>query len=135
MYLDKTFDFEPIGQDNNTNPSTFALNTTILPFSKVYKDLFYHYEKAYDEGNTNPNFSKYNFRDIQILLFRYASNAKKDPKMAEIMKDIDTKLDDGLYNSGNVRSACQGPYGNFLNSYDDAINSKSSCNIIYLKVL
>ena len=135
MYLDKILEFEPKGMDKNSNPSTLTLDTTILPFSKVYKDLFYHYEKAYDNNINNSNFTKYNFRDIQILLLRYAIDAKKNHKMAYIMKDIDTKLDDGLYNSGNVRSACQGPYGNFLNSYDDAINSKSSCHIIYLKVL
>ena len=135
MYLDKTLEFEPKGRDTNANPSTVTLNTTILPFSKVYKDLFYHYEKAYDGNNKNSKYSKYNFKNIQLLLLRYAADAKKDYKMAYIMRDMDNKFDDGKYNSGNIRSACNGPNGYFYNSYNEAINNKSSCNILYLKVL
>ena len=135
MYLDKTLEFEPKGMDKNSNPSTLTLNTTILPFSKVYKDLFYHYEKAYDSNNKNPKYAKYHFKDIQILLFRYAADAKKDYKMAYIMRDIDNKLDDGIYNSGHVRSTCDGPNERYYNSYNEAINNKSSCDILYLKVL
>jgi hypothetical protein len=47
---------------------------------------------------------------------------------------IDKKIDDGIYNSGEVRGACAGA-GNGKTSYESAISLKTHCLWLYFKVL
>ncbi len=48
-----------------------------------------------------------------------------DPK---ILKSIDEKIDDGIFNSENFRGACHGNASYGYNTYDSAIDNGKKCN-------
>lgn len=51
------------------------------------------------------------------------------------MKQIDEKLDDGVYNSGKLRDSCYGATGGRgQNSYDNVIQNKKSCDAFNYKM-
>ena len=62
MYLAKTMEFEPQGSAESSNPALYSINTKVVPFSKILKDMFLYYELTYDEKKGNdPLYSKHKF--------------------------------------------------------------------------
>lgn len=137
MYLDKTLDFEPKGQANSTNPALYTTDIQTVPFSKIFTNMFAYYEKTKDDNIKNIKYSKYDFNDIQALVVRYPNIATldKNKRIPHFMKDIDIKTDDGEYNDGNVRSSCGGKNAFAYNSYDEAIERNSTCDVNFFKIL
>ena len=100
LYLNKIIDFEP----KKKTPSTAMLSELNggCPYSKVFPDYVYFYEKGVHE--TNQNSAKYLMQEKTWLTFRkkYNPNIK-----VKIFKKLDQKLDDNIWNSGNFRSNCR----------------------------
>ena len=138
MYLAKTMEFEPQGSAESSNPALYSINTKVVPFSKILKDMFLYYELTYDEKKGNdPLYSKHKFDYVQTLVLRYLDieASKKSTEIPHIMKYIDIKLDDGKYNSGSIRSSCGGKKSFAYNSYDEAVEEKSTCEVNFFKIL
>ena len=135
MYLDKTLEFEPKGTVASNNPSSYEKGTEILPSSNIMKDMFYFYELGSDDGNKDSSYAKVNLNYKQLLSLKYYNNVEQKLNLPTIMKDIDTKIDDGEYNNGVFRTSCSGNKSFGFNSYDDAVNAKKSCRTVYLQIL
>ncbi len=117
LYLEKIIDFAP-DKDNITVVGKG------YPYSKNFKDGYFALTSfsdnytACDDGKdycwiNNSNAGNY------VLLLELSNEIE-----AKTVKSIDEKIDDGIYNSGNMRGKC----GNGRSDYD--ANSKCN-NIIY----
>lgn len=137
MYLDKTLNFEPKGEANSTNPALYTTDIQTVPFSKTFTNMFIYYEKCSDDNIKNEKYSKYDFNDIQTVVVRYPNIATldKNKRIPHFMKYIDIKTDDGKYNDGSIRSSCGGKNPFAYNSYDEAIEKNSSCDVNFFKIL
>ena len=137
MYLDKTLNFEPKGEANSANPAYYTTDIQTVPFSKTFTNMFIYYEKTKDDNIKNIQYSKYNFNAVQTVVIRYPDidTVKKNKKIPYFMKDVDMKIDDGEYNDGNVRSSCNGKNAFAYNSYDEAIERDSTCDVNFFKIL
>ena len=129
LYLSKIIDFESKGNDttlNDIKPSSYY-----VPRSNVFKDnIYFHYETASDDQKKE-GYSKSGFRQEQTIVARYFNGKKTEKDFTEAIKYFDKKIDDGQYNSGNVRGTCYNAYI----SYDEALNSKNYCRIVFYKLL
>lgn len=123
MYLENTSDFKPKPSSNNVGEG--------YPYSKVFKKSYYvisYFSSSGSSGSYSENVKLYS---PYIFLFTYEEAKTVTPK---IYKQIDEKVDDGLYNSGSMISACQTTIANYSTiDYDEAIANKKDgqCNELY----
>ena len=105
LYLEKIIDFEP----KNTNIESEGkyidqlnlANNGALPKSNTFKGFVYSYR--YDEGSDKQDYYRYNNREtISVGIFA----DENDNGVLKIIKNLDKKIDDGIYNSGNMRGYC-----------------------------
>ncbi len=120
LYLEKIIDFEP----KNTNIEAEGVyidqlnlaNNGAVPKSNTFKDFVYSYR--YDGGSNDQNFFRYNNRETTSVEIFTDENDNSVPK---IIKNLDKKIDDGIYNSGNMRGFCSASGGRFgYTGYDNA---------------
>lgn len=129
LYLSKIIDFESKGNDTTLND--IKSSSYYVPRSNVFKDnIYFHYETASDDQKKE-GYSKSGFRQEQTIVARYFNGKKTEKDFAEAMKYSDEKIDDGIYSSGNIRGTCDLAY----TSYDEAINNKKYCRILFYKLL
>lgn len=132
LYLEGITDFQPKNAGSSTLTETLAKNGGI-PYSKTLKSFFSYFENG-REDNSLSTHVKYGMKEDEIYFTNSVGsmvNLREDPK---IFKFVDEKLDDGIYNSGVVRSACEGAANNGCNSYDSAIDNKKKCSTLYYKI-
>lgn len=130
LYLSKIIDFESKGNENEGLLENITSSTYYVPRSNVFKDIFFHYETATDDQKKE-GYSKSGFAQEQTIVARYFNEQKTEKDFTEAMKYFDIKTDDGIYNSGKVRGTCNKGYI----SYDEAINTKQYCRILFYKLL
>lgn len=120
LYLEKIIDFEPTPGKYGPGYGT--------PYSKVFPSGYYSF---YSYGVTSKTGSEF-YTDIKnaspyLNFYNTADNYKQTQRF----KDIDTKLDDGLYNRGIIRayniSSSDG-------TYDSAIKNKTRATDLYYNV-
>lgn len=69
-----------------------------------------------------------------VLLSAFILNSMKE-KMLKPIYFIDKKLDDGIYNSGNVRAGCYlSSYVDPCSDYEEGINKKGFADFPYFRV-
>ena len=129
LYLSKIIDFESKGNDttlNDIKPSSYY-----VPRSNVFKDnIYFHYETATDDQKKE-GYAKSGFAQEQTIVARYFKGKTYQKDFTEAMKYFDIKTDDGIYSSGKIRGTCNIGYI----SYDEAINTKQYCRILFYKLL
>ncbi len=129
LYLEKILGFEPKDTGNTSGHwlSHIALaNNGALPRSNHQNETIIYYQYSnyptqngiYAQGMVG-NLIVFNPEDKYVI----------DPT---IIKNIDQKLDNGIFNSGILRGMCQGPRSYGYNTYDDAINSNKKCAWFFL---
>ena len=130
LYLSKIIDFESKGNENEGLLGNITSSTYYVPRSNVFKDIFFHYETATDDQKKE-GYSKSGFAQEQTIVARYFKGKTYQKDFAEAMKYFDIKTDDGIYSSGKIRGMCHRGYI----SYDEAINTKQYCRIVFYKLL
>lgn len=120
LYLSKIIDFKP-------DPSNINVAGKGYPYSNVFKDGYFYFTN-YMSGSTSYYMKDEPSTTIESLnLQHHNSKENSDPK---IFKKIDEKLDDGIYNTGNIRGRCySGSY-----SYDSSITNGYKCSTINFKI-
>ncbi len=133
LYLEGILDFEP-KNTNNTSGHKYAhialANNGAIPKSKYEKYIMIYYQY---QNNTNTTSGSYNQGLVgNALTFNPGDKFIIDPKL---LKNLDQKLDDGIFNSGKVRGYCEGSNKNKgLNSYDNAIQNNKNCAWFFIKL-
>lgn len=104
--------------------------------SSILKNVFYRFSYLDDMGDYLDGLNAGNYLD---LVAKY--NGYIEPKLA---LNIDTKMDDGVYDNGAIRGECyeyndfESGFGQFdVNirvDYDDSIDSKGLCKSMTFKV-
>ncbi len=127
MYLEGTSDFKPKPGNNDVGEG--------YPYSKIFKKSHYlitYFSSPGASGSYSENVKLYS---PYIFLFTYKDLGVVTPK---IYKQIDEKIDDGLYNSGSMVSMCKAPITNpsviiGRIDYDQAIDDKKGgeCHQLY----
>jgi hypothetical protein len=88
------------------------------PFSKVYKDFAYTQRCEISDYATNVfTTGMKNQIAISIITVNYSDASIANPKTVDIAKKLESKLDDGAYNGGNIRAYC----GNNSTAYSSAV--------------
>lgn len=123
LYLEGIIDFQPKNAGTGDTGAAVALNGGI-PYFVIQKFFNYFENGLASDVETSV---KYGMKENELFFTSNSSSAEllADPK---IFKYIDDKLDDGVYNSGKVRSNCSS------NDYITAINNKVKCTILYYRV-
>ncbi len=120
LYLNKIIDFRP-------DPSNINIAGKGYPYSKVYKDGFFYFT-SFIGGNILHYMKDEPSTTLETLNLQHHNQKEdSDPKF---FKKIDEKLDDGVYNTGNIRGRCNS--GNY--SYDVSITKNYKCSTINFKI-
>ena len=96
-------DFEP--KKTQPSPDKLDWDNGGAPVSKAFKQFQCHYQyrtSAYGSGVTLPNIGYVG----SAIVCHYKNSQGKDYIPLEIMRNIDKKLDDGIFNKGIVRGYC-----------------------------
>ena len=142
LYNANIIDFKPIVGDNLADAkyayTEIQKNSPKLESSKnTFTNVFFTYAN-YSSSNTADN--EYGTTDGISLSFVYTpvSSGEDKSKVAispKFMQSADTKMDDGIYNSGALRTCCYGTSGDCENSYQDSINKKKRCDEFIYRIL
>ncbi len=116
MYLEGTSDFKPT-PGNNSEGNGF-------PYSNVFKKSTYRFTYFPVAGSPGHFREGSKLLSPYIFLFTYFDRKSVTPK---ILKQLDEKIDDGIFNSGSMLSSCINTVDELgYSSYDAAINDKTS---------
>ncbi len=122
LYLEKIFDFEPRNVSETKLSKMQALNAlpTVNSFPEYYFLPIYRVNVCLSETDWRCNIVPGNYIEAVTDL---GSNG--DFKMARILKSIDKKIDDGVYNDGGFISEC---------NYDESLQEKKGCRAFDYKI-
>ena len=124
LYTDGITDFKPLG---NGTPAGLKYKEDMgQPPSNVFQKLFYGF--SYDANLNDSNSFKYRNSPVTVLYYNTHLSRETDGIAAKTAKDIDKKMDDGVYNTGIMRSECYGTSSFGNNTYEDAIENNRKCN-------
>jgi hypothetical protein len=118
LYLSGISAFKPDPSDTgitasitNTNTAYTVARSNIanhggLPFSKTYRDFIFAHRYELNEGDATNHV--YGMKgETGIHLFTTPTDySTANPKTVDIMRKIDIKFDDGIYNGGYIRTFC-----------------------------
>ncbi len=109
-----------------------------IPLSRIFPNYFifiYHFDGK-DTNQISANYQA-NGNFLRYENYSHFNDAESDRRLlpAKLVKQIDEKLDDGVYNSRKLRGSCYGATGGRgQNSYDNAIQNKKSCDAFNYKM-
>ncbi len=121
LYLNDLLDFQPIKIDRQ--------------YSKMLPE--YHFFNRYI---TSPSAQTTYFDTAEkvgnwIRLHRKSPYGPDNYSPVRYFKDLDEKIDDGVHNTGNIRTHCYGSSGDAgTNTYDDALNIGKGCRCMDFNV-
>ena len=126
LFLEGISDFKPEKTSMSTSLMTLAMNNAV-PSAK-YIDGGLYFFKYNEDINTATSMKKnwlYYAKMGNAISLHDGGYFTMDPN---IHKNIDTKYDDGIYNSGRIRGACKKKNNNMGNvDYDTTIKNKQKC--------
>lgn len=147
LYLQKIIAFEPKHTNSGYTEESFgnaAAEADMVPYSTVLRGVFVYFESAYDfyenlnyggEVTVESLYFKYNLPAANFVSFRDAYDSYVTCDISpKILKYLDEKLDDGIYNRGTMRSFCEGSNSVGSNSYDQAIDNNGKCGYFINKL-
>jgi hypothetical protein len=116
LYLAGISSFKPDPTKNGitntvseTNIKTNVADQGGIPFSKAYREFMYSYRYEGSAESIPSNVYTYGMNhQMGVDLVTTESITVASKKIMEIVKKIESKFDDGIYNSGDIRSACNG---------------------------
>ena len=122
LYLEKIIDFEPKVEES----VNFITNTP--HFLDNRGNMYFQYLGNYYNNENLTFFASGLKQDNYITIFSpssptYRSNGKSLITKAKFLKNFDTKIDDGKYNKGRIRSNCYGKNGLSHSSYESAMSN------------
>ena len=118
LYLEKIIDFKP----SETKLADYS--GTALPRSKIYKNSHYLFHDL--SATYYPSYFIYSPKFNSPYLRLYIPSADIS-NIASDFKFVDQKMDDGIYNSGTIRTYCYASGKSWGEaSYDDVINDKGN---------
>lgn len=138
LYLEKILDFKPAAPTTAgiTNTYVFAVRG-FIPFSAQSESYFYTMTTqttAISAGSLQ-NIALPSNQIAMKYKDTYVPSATPEDKSgfikAKIIKQVDMKIDDGLYNAGRIRSTCVGSGTEGNNSYDNSIDNNAGCRNVY----
>ena len=134
LYLEKIIDFEP----KNVSVVDYGVAT---PHFLDNKDSMYFEYRGNDYNNKSLTYFASGLKqDNYITIFSpssptYSRGGKSFISNAKFLKNFDTKIDDGKYNEGRIRSACNGTNGWYNSSYEEAMSdSKYKCEFSFISL-
>lgn len=134
LYLEKIIDFEPKVKES----VNFITNT--LHFLDNRGNMYFQYLDNYYNNKSLTHFAAGLKQDNYITIFSPSSptnsrGGKSFISNAKFLKNFDTKIDDGKYNKGRIRSVCNGKNGLYHSSYEEAMsNSKYKCEFSFISL-
>ena len=119
LYLEKIIDFKP-------DPNNINIVGKGIPYSKIYKNSYYHFYNLSTSYNQYYYLYSPKFNNSPYLVLSISVKDKQN--IASDFKFVDQKMDDGIHSNGTIRAYCYGSseISGGTSSYDDAINDK--CN-------
>ncbi len=130
MYLDKISNFQPVSGAHKEDGG--------VPYSSILKNSYYYFynfkEKSNEDGHYLQN-AKINSTYINFRIY----DDSDDILHAKAIEQFDKKIDDGLYNSGNVISRCKAgdikvEYASYKDVIDGKRNSQYYCSDSYFNL-
>lgn len=141
LYLDGLSEFKPeVGsnlaksQYDYENIRKNSPNLSALP--EMFANLFFTF-RNFSTNDKLDNF--YGITNGIYLAYIYTpKDSKADKKMqsvpATFMQKADLKVDDGNYQGGILRTCCYGSKANCTNTYQNAIDNKTTCDEFIYKL-
>ena len=125
LYLAKIISFESKGNFNFAPHNAGSLTSDFLPFSTIIPHMYFHFQNNDLNGqDTLPETHCMYKNKGQHLVFRSNNYGKiKKARDNPILQGVDIKLDDGIYNTGEIRAGCYGPKEHGNNSYEESTNN------------
>lgn len=106
LYLEKIISFEPTGRPETDSKKNIqgrgTANNGGMPFSKGFPNYFLGLD--YWKNTVSPEYYSYGFYNTNYL-FIQSYDDKKAVK-SKIFFKLDLKIDDGVFNTGYIRSYC-----------------------------
>lgn len=131
LFQQKYIDFEPRKYSNSS--SRLDWNNGGSPISKAFSELIIRFKYKAKNSITDTDSALYKTHG-NYLTFNSKNEEEKNKYSipAKVIKNIDKKLDDGIYNKGTFRGSCQKNDGSY-SDYDTAqINDYKCYEINYL---
>ena len=121
LYLNKIIDFEPKNTNQVLIPSgsRYFQNVGCLQTTKGYKNILLAYR--YNESSSSDTYCRDYYKNGTKVFLIITGKYNDTPNL---LKKIDFKIDDGLYNSGSFRGFCGKTYG--VEGYD-SYNTSTYC--------
>ncbi len=141
LYLEGVIDFKPEVFEGEAFNKYALAEMGIIPLSQQNKSYFY-YMATRKVASVRPYLQNIDLPSNEIV-FEYRDDLvpslpgdedKSGFIKAKIVKQVDVKMDDGLYNSGKLRSSCLFGDDEGYNSYDDSISVNGGCREIRIIV-
>ena len=126
LYLNKIIDFEPKNTNQVLMPSgsRYFQNVGGLQATKGYKNILLAYR--YNESSSSDTYWRYYYKNGTKVFLMITGKYQQSPN---ILKRIDLKIDDGLYNKGSFRGLCGKTYG--MEGYDNYTISTYCVEALY----
>ena len=127
LFQKKYIDFEPKKYSNSSSTSDLDWNNGGSPISKAFPEFIIRFKYQAKNSITDTDSALYKTHG-NYLTFNSKNEEEKNKYHipAKVIKNIDKKLDDGIYNKGTLRGSCQKDDGTY-SDYDIVQTNDYKC--------
>lgn len=127
LFQKKYIDFEPKKYSNSSSTSDLDWNNGGSPISKAFPEFIIRFKYQAKNIITDTDSALYKTHG-NYLTFNSKNEEEKNKYHipAKVIKNIDKKLDDGIYNKGTLRGSCQKDDGTY-SDYDIVQTNDYKC--------